>query len=245
MATSNPQHVLITGGVRRLGLHIAYAFAEQGATLGLNYFRSSRSEADRAREECLKRGASGVHLLPGDITIQAMDVTNAFATIVSRIDVVINNSGVMPARNSTEHLSVDQFSQTLGLNLVAPFAVTQAALPFMTRGGAVVNLASLGGIQTWNERIDYNTSKSALIALTKALARDLAPKRITVNAVAPGAIQVDRESPQRMGIAEEKIPMGTYGKPEDIAKAVLFFACNAPYVTGQTLVVDGGRSVVG
>jgi NAD(P)-dependent dehydrogenase (short-subunit alcohol dehydrogenase family) len=151
----------------------------------------------------------------------------------------------MPARNSVEHLSVDQFSQTLGLNLVAPFAVTQAAIPFMTEGGAVVNLASLGGIQTWNERIDYNTSKSALIALTKALARDLAPKRITVNAVAPGAIQVDRESPERMGIAKEKIPMGTYGKPEDIAKAVLFFACNAPYVTGQTLVVDGGRSVVG
>lgn len=252
MVTSQSEHkrVLITGGVRRLGLHIAYGFSERGALLGLNYHHASEREADRAQSECLKRGAKQVFLIKGDITNEAEAIAARFAKLASVIDVVVNNAGVFPKQSSLSQLSVKQFQETLAINLMAPFAIAKAAHAHMTDGGAIINIASLGGIQIWKERIDYNVSKSALITLTEALARDLAPNRITVNAVAPGAIRVgggDLATPseaERMGIAEDKIPLGRYGSPEDIVKAVLYFAYDAPYVTGQCLVVDGGRLVI-
>ena len=211
--------------------------------LGLNYHTATQAEAELARESCLARGAKSVQLLAGDITQQSESLVSAFANSAGGIDVLVNNAGVMPARKSLEDLNIAEFEETLALNLVAPLALAKAAARYMQPGSAVINLASLGGIQIWKERIPYNVSKSALITLTKALARELAPRQITVNAVAPGAIRVENEDARRMGIAEEKIPMGIYGTPEDIAKAVLYFAYDAPYVTGQVVVVDGGRSV--
>ncbi len=239
------KHVLITGGVRRLGLHIAYGFAERHAVLGLNYHRASEREADHAQSECLKRGAKQVFLIKGDVTKEADAIVGRFAKLASGIDVVVNNAGVFPQRQSLEELRMKQFEETLALNLLAPFEISKAASKYMSEGGAIINLASLGGVEIWKERIDYNVSKSALITLTKALARELAPKKITVNAVAPGAIQVDAGvgGHHAMGIAEEKIPFGHYGSADDIVRAVLYFAYDAPYVTGQCLVVDGGRSV--
>ncbi len=238
------KRVLITGGVRRLGLHIALGFAERGSILGLNYHRASEREADHAQSECLKHGAKQVFLLKGNITVEAESVVHRFAKLAGEIDIVVNNAGVFPKRESLSDLTPKQFQQTLDLNLMAPFAIARAAIQhFPAQGGAIVNLASLGGVQIWKERIDYNVSKSALITLTKALARELAEKRITVNVVAPGAIQIDSETEAKIGIAEDRIPLGRYGNPQDIARAVLYFAFDAPYVTGQCLVVDGGRSV--
>ena len=241
-----PMRIFITGGVRRLGLHIACAFAERGAVLGLNYNHATEREVDTAQSECLKRGAKQVFLLKGDITKEAEEIVEKFAEMAGGIDIVINNAGAMPKRQSLNNLTLKQFQETLNLNLAAPLAITKSAILYMPEsGGAIINLASLGGTQIWKERIDYNVSKSALITLTEALARELAPRHITVNAVAPGAIRVENETAERMGIAEEKIPLGHYGTPEDIVRAVLYFAYDAPYVTGQTLIVDGGRSVIG
>ncbi len=211
--------------------------------LGLNYHHASDREADHAQSECLKRGAKQVFLIKGDVTKEVDAVVGRFAKLADGIDVVVNNAGVFPKRASLHDLTIKQFRQTLDLNLLASFEISKAASEFMKHGGVVVNLASLGGLQIWKERIDYNVSKSALITLTKALARELAPQKITVNAIAPGAIQVDNETSERMGIAEEKIPLGHYGSPEDIVRAVLYFAYDAPYVTGQCLAVDGGRTV--
>lgn len=239
------KRVLITGGVHRLGLHIAYAFAARGAVLGLNFHNATEADAQAAAKECERLGAASALLLPGDITREAAEIVDRFASEAGGIDVLVNNAGVMPSRRTLDDLAIAEFESALALNLVAPLAMSQAAVRHMPgSGGAIVNLASLGGVQIWKERTAYNVSKSALITLTKALARELAPRRITVNAVAPGAIQVDTEDTKRMGIAADKIPMGIYGDPADIARAVLFFAYDAPYVTGQTLVVDGGRSLV-
>lgn len=246
MTISHPEHkrVLITGGVRRLGLQIAFGFAERGAILGLNYHHASEREAEKAQSDCLTHGAKQVFLIKGDITTDAESVAHRFAKLAGGIDVVVNNAGVMPKRHSLAELTMKQFQETLTLNLMAPLAIAKSAHAMMSAGGAIINLASLGGIEIWKERIDYNVSKSALITLTKALARELAVHRITVNAVAPGAIQVDDETAERMGIAEDKIPIGRYGTPKDIVSAVLYFAYDAPYATGQCLVIDGGRSVV-
>lgn len=175
------------------------------------------------------------------MTKEADAIVGRFAKLASGIDIVVNNAGVFPQRASLNALNIIQFRETLELNLIAPFEISKAATEHIPGGGAIINLASLGGVQIWKERIDYNVSKSALITLTKALARELAGKKITVNAIAPGAIRVEEET---MGIAEEKIPLGHYGSPEDIVRAVLYFAYDAPYATGQTLIVDGGRSVI-
>lgn len=238
------KRVVITGGVRRLGLSIALGFAERGAKLLLNYHTATQEEAAAAAQLCTRAGAAEVQTLRADITLNPRKILSKLPGGWNGIDVLVNNAGVMPKRTELTKLSVESFQATLELNLLAPFAVSQSLAPSLAEGGAIINIASLGGLQIWKERIDYNVSKSALITLTRALARELASRRITVNAIAPGAISLEKESEERMGIAAEKIPFGEYGTGEDIAKAVLFFAYDAPYITGQTLAVDGGRTLL-
>ncbi len=236
--------VLITGGVHRLGGGIALELAEKGVVLGLNYYRTPADEAKAFAERCLQAGAEAAHLLQGDVRSEADAIVERFVKLAGGIDVLINNSGVLPARRKLDNLEPNDLREALELNLVAPFAMVRAAAKQMNSGSAIVNLASLGGVQIWKERIDYNVSKSALITLTKTLARELAEQCITVNAVAPGAIQLEDESEERMGIARERIPMKRYGTVHDIARVVQFLAFDAPYITGQTIIVDGGRSVM-
>ncbi len=235
--------VFISGGVKRMGLHIAYAFSERGATLGLNYNNSPLKDAKKAVEECLNRGAKEVFLLKGDITKNAPAIFKQFIKATGGIDVLVNNSGVLPPITPLEKLTLKQLQSTLDLNLLAPFMLAKEAAPKLPNGGSIINIASLGAFEIWKSRIDYHVSKSALVTLTRALARELGPRGITVNAIAPGAIAADKAQAALIDTGEEKIPMGYYGTPDDIAAAVIFLAYNARYVTGQTLIVDGGRSV--
>lgn len=237
------KHVLITGGVKRMGLHIAYAFSERGATLGLNYFNSSKKDAEAAQEECLRRGAKQVFLIKGNIVKEGGAVVGRFLHEAGGVDVLINNSGVFPPQRALKDLTLADMQATLDLNLLAPFVLAKAAAPHIPSGGVIINIASLGAFEIWKSRIDYHVSKSGLVTLTKALARELAPNGITVNAIAPGAIAADPEQASIIGTPEEKIPMGHYGSPDDVAAAAVFLAYDARYITGQTLIVDGGRSI--
>jgi NAD(P)-dependent dehydrogenase (short-subunit alcohol dehydrogenase family) len=238
-----PKRVLITGGVRRMGLAIAHAFSERGAMLGLNYYHASKKEAEAAQEDCLRRGARQVLLIKGDITREATSVLGHFVKQAKGIDVLVNNAGVLPPQRTLEELSLKELQHTLDLNLLAPFVLAQAAAKEMEAGSAIINIASLGAFEIWKSRIDYHVSKAGLVTLTKALARELGPRKISVNAIAPGAISADEEQAKRIGTLEEKIPFGKYGVPDDIAKVAIFFAYDSSYLTGQTIIVDGGRSV--
>lgn len=237
------RRVLITGGIKRIGLHIAYAFSERGAVLGLNYHHSSDKVAEKAQEECLKRGAKQVFLLKSDITKEAVTTIGHFVKLAGGIDILVNNAGVLPPVTPLHDLTLKQFQATLDLNLIAPFVLSKAAAEVMPDGGKIINLASLGGYEIWESRIDYHVSKSALITLTRAIARELGPRHITVNAIAPGAIAADEEQAGVIKTPPKNIPMGAYGVPDDIANAVIFLAYDATYITGQTIIVDGGRSV--
>jgi pteridine reductase len=237
------KNVLITGGVKRMGLHIAYAFSERGATLGLNYANSSKKDAEAAQEECLRRGAKQVFLIKGNVVKEGAAIVGRFIKLAGGIDVLVNNAGVFPPQTPLHDLTMHQFQSTLDLNLLAPFVLAKAAAPKLPNGGSIINIASLGAFEIWKSRIDYHVSKSGLVTLTKALARELAPNGISVNAIAPGAIAADPEQASIIGTPEEKIPMGRYGSPNDVAKAAVFFAYEATYVTGQVLIVDGGRNV--
>src|SRR5579883_3176786 len=121
------KHVLITGGVRRMGLHIAYAFSERGATLGLNYAHASKKEAEAAQEECLKRGAKQVFLVKGDIVKDGGAIVGRFIKLAGSIDVLVNNAGVFPPSRSIDELTLHDFQRTLDLNLLAPFVLSKAA----------------------------------------------------------------------------------------------------------------------
>src|SRR2546421_5489633 len=221
-----PQHiahgqkkVFITGGVRRMGLHIAYAFSQRGAILGLNYHHASKKEAEAAQSECLQRGAKQVFLIKGDVTKEASEVAGRFIKLAKGIDVLVNNAGVFPPQTSLEELTLAQFQSTLNLNLIAPFLLSKAVADKLPSGGAIINIASLGGYEIWKSRIDYHVSKSALITLTRALARELGPRGITANAIAPGAIAADSEQAGWIDTPPKNIPLGHFGSPDDIAKA--------------------------
>lgn len=226
-----------------MGLHIAYAFSERGAILGLNYAHASNKEADAAQSECLKRGAKQVFLVKGDITKEAGEIAGRFIKLAGGIDVLVNNAGVFPPQTALEKLTLKQFQSTLDLNLIAPFLLSKAVADKLPSGGAIINIASLGGYEIWKSRIDYHVSKSGLITLTRALARELGPRGITVNAIAPGAIAADEDQASIIDTPQKNIPLGHFGLPDDIAKAVIFLAYDSTYITGQTLIVDGGRSV--
>ncbi len=159
-------------------------------------------------------------------------------------DVIINNAGFFPPQKEFGDLSERQWDEVFRINLKSSMLVSKEFATIAKNGSRIVNISSLGGIQVWKNRIDYNVSKSALIQLSKALARALAP-RINVNTVCPGFIDLPKENninPNTINIG--KIPMQRYGTIEDIFDAVFFFATCSDFITGQTIVVDGGQSLI-
>jgi NAD(P)-dependent dehydrogenase (short-subunit alcohol dehydrogenase family) len=233
---------LVTGAAKRIGRSIALRMASEGADVVVNY-RSSQMEAE---DVCHQIAAMGRRTLAvrGDVAKRA-DVTDLFATVerdFGRLDILVNNVGMFfPAK--FEELTEEQWDTILDTNLKSQFLCSQAAVPMLRRSGAgrIINFASLGGLLAWPSYTHYCVSKAGVIMLTRCLARALAPE-ITVNAIAPGTISFPGDAP---GIADDFIrraPLGRTGGPEDIDSAVIFLA-QSPFITGQIIVVDGGRSI--
>jgi NAD(P)-dependent dehydrogenase (short-subunit alcohol dehydrogenase family) len=235
------QVALITGAAKRIGRSIALRLAADGADIVVNY-ASSKPEADTLVAEIKSTGRRAI-AAKADVS-QRLDVQKLFSAAENefgRLDILVNNAGTFfPAK--FEELTEEQWDHILNVNLKSQFLCAQSAAPVMKRQGRghIINLSSLGGLLAWPAYTHYCVSKAGSIMLTRCLARALGPE-ILVNSVAPGTIQFPGEPPDEEYI--RRVPLHHTGTGDDIAQAVAYLA-TADFVTGQILVVDGGRSLV-
>ncbi len=235
---------LVTGGARRIGAAIARALHAEGMNLALHH-RASRVEAAALATELNAARPGSVTLLAAELLDTARLPTLVEATVAAfgRFDLLVNNASSFyptPLGTATEA----QWDELIGTNLKAPFFLAQAAAPHLRAArGAIVNLIDIHAERPLPNHPVYCAAKAGLAALTKSLARALAPE-VRVNGIAPGAI-LWPEGGRPDAALLARVPLGRLGEPEDIARAVLFLFRDAPYVSGQILAVDGGRSIEG
>ena len=232
---------LVTGAAKRIGRAIALRLAADGADVAVNYTTSKKEAEELVRE--IRAGGRRAIAIKADVSKRA-EVRKMMATVEKefrRLDILVNNAGMFFAAKF-EELTEEQWDRIMNTNLKSQFLCSQAAAPLLKRRGRgrIINLTSLGGILPWPAYMHYCVSKAGAIMLTRCMARALGPK-IRVNSVAPGTIQFPGEIPDRDYI--RRVPLHRTGKGEDIAGAVAYLA-TADFVTGQTIVVDGGRSLV-
>ncbi len=230
------RHVVITGGSRGIGAAVVRRFTAEGDRVWFLYEKEDRAAETVSRET----GATAIRC---DVADEAQ-VAAAFAQIPA-VDVLINNAGIADYDpiNWTEP---DRFRRVMDVNVTGAFLCARAALPSMLekQKGVILNTASMWGLVGASCEVAYSASKAAVIGLTKALAKELGPSGIRVNAVAPGVIVTDmvkNVSPETMEELRQESPLETLGRPEDIADAMWFLASDqAAFITGEVLNVSGG-----
>ncbi|MGE0114713.1 MAG: pteridine reductase [Steroidobacteraceae bacterium] len=236
---------LITGGAKRLGNAIAHALHREGAQLVIHY-RSSQANAEALVTELNRLRAHSAIALAGDL-LDTRALPQLIAQTIQqfgRLDILVNNaSSFYPTPVGS--ISEQQWNDLLGSNLKAPLFLAQAAAPYLrVTEGLILNMVDIHAQRPLPAHTVYSIAKAGLATLTKSLARELGPE-IRVNAIAPGPVlwpeqQMSAELQQEI---ISKTALKRQGSPEDIARAALFFAKDAPYVTGQILAIDGGRSI--
>ncbi|MDZ5560381.1 3-oxoacyl-[acyl-carrier-protein] reductase [Enterococcus cecorum] len=234
------QTAFITGSTRGIGLAIAKAFAKQGVHIILNG-RRPVSETLIAEIKALGVNCIGIS---GDISNseevkQMVKQANEFAPVT----ILVNNAGITNDKLLLR-MNEQDFEQVLKVNLTGSFNMTQQLLKGMLkqRKGAIINISSVSGLMGNVGQANYAASKAGLIGFTKTVAREIAPRKITCNAIAPGFIETDMTSELSDKIREEmtkNIPLQHFGQVEDIANTAVFLA-KSPYITGQVINVDGG-----
>jgi len=247
--TDIPRVALITGAARGIGRAIALALAQPGWTIYLNDVVLG-AEAEKTRQEVADRGADA-RLLQFNVADQAA-VQQGIDQIIKeagRLDVLVNNAGIT-RDNLVMRMKEEDWDQVLEVNLKGAYNCIRAvAKPMIKqRGGRIINISSVVGAMGNAGQANYVASKAGLIGLTKAVARELASRNITVNAVAPGFIETEMTAalPEKVQAEmQAQIPMNRFGTPEEVAQAVLFLAGDAAaYITGQVLHVNGGMLMV-
>lgn len=236
--------VLVTGASRGIGKAIATKFYENGYKVIINYNNSEK--------EALKLQS----MLPGSDAVKAdvsneEDVKSMIETIVKKygtIDVLVNNAGVAQQKVFTD-ITTEEWNKIIGINLNSLYYTCKYAVPYMInrKQGKVINISSMWGITGASCEVHYSATKAAVIGFTKALAKELGPSGITVNAVAPGMIMTDMCSgfdEETINSVKEETPLGKTGTPEDVANSVYFLASReADFMTGQVLSPNGGMVI--
>jgi len=235
---SGRQLALVTGAAHRLGKAFALTLARNGYDILLHY-HSAENEARQTQAEIESLGRS---VIPSQADLTDPAQISSLLSGVESLNVLVNSAAFMPSGN-TESLSIENWDASLDLNLRAPFLLAQESAKKMTEGGLIVNITDVGAQKAWSRYPSYTVSKAALESLTKILARALAPK-IRVNGIAPGfVLQSEIVSAEEWERLINRIPLKRPARSEEIASALEFLLKNE-YITGQTIVVDGGYSLI-
>jgi len=236
---------LVTGGGQGLGAATAEMLARAGAGVVVNYFADGEGINRRRAEETAGRIGRGAVAIEADVgnleQVEAMigQIIERFG----RLDVVVNNAGIVRDR-TLKKLSPDDWQAVIDTNLTGVYNVSKAAGEVLSDGGRIINLSSVSAVLGFFGQANYAAAKAGVVGLTKVLSRELAKRRITVNAVAPGVAltEMGRTIPDQVRAEMLKsIPLGRFAEPEEVAGVILFLASElASYVTGQVIHVNGG-----
>ena len=238
--------IIITGAAKGIGRAIAKDFAYSGYNVCVNY-NTSEKEAKELCDELAKAGCS-VIIYKADIT-KRDEVDKMVDYVIGtfgNIDVLVNNAGISEYKLFID-ISQEELERMLNVNILGTFNMTQSVLKksmLPRKDGTIINISSIWGMVGASLEVAYSTSKAAIIGMSKALAKELAPSNITVNVVAPGAISTDMLSTlsdEDMKVLKDEIPLGKIGAVEDVAASVKFLASyEARYITGQVISPNGG-----
>jgi 3-oxoacyl-[acyl-carrier protein] reductase len=234
---------VVTGASQGLGEAIAIALGDAGASVAINYFPDAE-QTNRGRAEAVSSRVGGM-IVPADVRDEAQ-VRAMFEQVQARfgrLDMVINNAGVLRDR-TMKKLTSSLWQEVIDTNLTGVFNVCRAGAELMSDGGRIVSLSSISAAMGFFGQANYAAAKAGVVGLTRVLSRELARRRITVNAVAPGVVLTE----MGLSIPEssrtemlKNIPLGRFAEPREIADVVLFLCSDlASYMTGQTLHVNGG-----
>jgi pteridine reductase len=231
---------LVTGGARRIGRALSLGLAEAGFDVVVNYHESEGEARDVVRKiEAMGQRAIAVQ---GDMSASAdvAALADRLRSEFGRLDLLVNNASIFQPRKLLE-VEEAEWDRVMAVNLKAPFLVLKATADLLEEaGGNVVNLVDLSAMQPWTDYAHHAVSKAGLLHLTRVMARAMAP-RVRVNAIAPGSVLPPEDAgPSYRERSKEKAALGTLGTPEDVVRTVLFLH-RSPFITGEVVVVDGGR----
>lgn len=239
---------LITGGDSGIGRAVAIAYAREGADVAINYLPSEEVDAEETAKVCEDAGVKVVRL-PGDISSESFcqELVEAATNELGGLDILVNNAGKQVYIDDIEKLETDQLRKTFEVNLFAMFWLSKKALQYLPAGATIINTASIQAYQPSDGLLDYASTKSAIVGFTHGLAKQLAPKGIRVNAVAPGPIWTPLQPSYGQPMEKlvkfgENTPLGRPGQPAEVAPTFVFLASQeSSYITGEVIGVTGGN----
>jgi acetoacetyl-CoA reductase len=235
---------IVTGSSRGIGRSIALALGQEGASVVVNYARNL-DEANKVAEEVQYYGGQAI-VVGANVAVyeEAQKLARAALEKFGRIDILVNNAGINRDK-AFKNMSVETWNEVLATNLGGVFNCCQAVLPILLaqKSGYIINIASVNGQVGSYGQTNYSASKAGIIGFTRSLALEVARSGITVNAICPGYIETDMLAsvpPDIMEKLKAKIPMNRIGRPEEVAKGVIYLVTGGSYVTGQQLNINGG-----